>query len=112
MAKAGKANLAGMLDGILGTTPTPAPLPPTTPAPAREPEATTSAPEARPERFQVDLPRELVERVRNAAVATGATLVEIAQAALEHELEILEDQNGGPFPERPRRRLRPGRRLD
>jgi hypothetical protein len=108
MAKAGKASNLGMLEGLLEGV-APATLQPTTPAPAREPEET---PADRPERFQVDLPHELVERVRNAAVATGATLVEIAQAALEHELRILEDQNGGPFPERPRRRLRPGRRLD
>lgn len=109
MAKGAKASNLGMLEGLLdGVAPTTSQ--PTTPPPAREPEKTPAA--DRPERFQVDLPHELVERVRNAAVGTGATLVEIAQAALEHELRILEDQNGGPFPERPRRRLRPGRRLD
>jgi hypothetical protein len=61
--------------------------------------------------LSIRVPPSVADRVRNFIAANSQrSLVEVGRSALEREIARLERANGGPFPERPRRELRRGRR--
>lgn len=130
--------LSSMLDGILNdVTPEASPAPPapavvpvaaeerrpaaatprrtSAPRPTREAKPTTRKPDteeaspAPPARFQIDIPGDLDDRLRDAIHATGRGMREIGEEALRRELERMERANGGPFPSRPTKGRKPGR---
>lgn len=56
------------------------------------------------------LPLDLLGRARRAAYWDRLALVDLVEAGLERVLEELEGERGGPYPEIPGGRLRPGKK--
>lgn len=67
-----------------------------------------TAPRIRRGRYPVNLPVQLIERVRDAAYWSHDTLASITERALAEEVRKMETERGAPFEPR-RAELRPGR---
>ncbi len=68
---------------------------------ARIPKAPQERRMGRKERLTVHVPAELSDRAKNAVYWTpGLTLARLAERALTAEVEMLEAERGGSFPER------------
>lgn len=58
--------------------------------------------EVKRERLTAQIPREIIERARNAVYWTpGLTLAGLTEIAIEKLLDELEEKQGKPFPQRP-----------
>ncbi len=65
---------------------------------------------AKKQRITVQIPEEIIDRVKNAVYEERITLAQFMEEALEETLKRLEKQRGAPYPKR-RAELKPGRPL-